>query len=768
MGICGEGALGVAWLLKEHGWEVSGCDSVLRPTAREWLEERGIEVLEGHSASHLAGCSAVVYSNAIPASHPELVAAREAGILLVPRGKALAAWVNGIRSVAVCGTHGKTTTSCFTARLLQLAGANPAWCLGGKTTALGSNAGPAEKERGLNSTTLSAQERALCIGVVEADESDATLADETPAISVLTGIDLDHVDHFPDEASLVRCFATLVEQTREALAVCCENDKALQVAAAFKGTCLTYGFSPEAVVRAINLKTNAESTDFDLIYRTQNLGRITLLVPGSHNVLNALGAFSAGVLLGLDPLNLARLLPEAAGELPARRFEWIDREGPVRIVIDYSHHPVELAAAMSIARLQGARRIRVVFQPHRYSRTKALGKDFPKAMREADEVILLPVYAASEKVLEGGEAHDLYAHFRHENPEQKVLLARSLEEAHHYLNITAESGDLIPIVGAGDVVKLGRWFHQGLRLPLEAPPDYALLREALPPGIDLKPRVPIAKWSFYRTGGCADAAVDIHDLPSLSALLMMCSVSHIPTRCIGAGANTWISDLGQTGVAFRLEGEAFKGFSRSGDHITAGAGWSGSAFLNRLEEEGLGGLEFLEGVPGKIGGWVAMNAGAFGGEIWQHIESLRVMTADGQSRCVTASFFRPGYRSVEGLEKLTVVEATFRLTGSDRETIREKRAALREKRKHLAGGQTCGSVFRNPAGAASAGILLDNAGAKNWRIGGASVTPHHANIITTTPTATSSDVLALALKMRRTVLKETGVELSPEVAGLVL
>ncbi len=766
MGICGEGALGVAWLLKVHGWEVSGCDAMLGPTAKKWLNERGINVFQGHTPAHLgSGCDVVIHSNAIPADNVELTAARTAGILVVTRGKALAAWVNGIRSVAVCGTHGKTTTSCFTARLLLLAGANPAWCLGGKTNALGSNAGPDAPGTRFPEETLTPEECARRIGVVEADESDSTLADESPAISVLTNIDLDHVDHFPNEQALIRCFATLVDQTREAIAVCCEDVRALQVATAFKGACLTYGFSPEAVVRAVDLQMNADSSSFELIYRTRTLGRI-VLVAGSHNVLNALGAFCAGVLLGLDPGHLAALLSEAASELPKRRFQWINREGPVRFVSDYSHHPVEVAAAMSIARLQGAKRLRIIFQPHRYSRTRALGKDFPKAMRLADEVILLPVWAASEQIVEGGETHDLYAHFRRENPDQKVFLARSLDEVHHYLNITAEAGDLIPIIGAGkDIETLVGWFQHGLSLPLETPPDYALLRESLPPEIALNSRVSLAKWSFYRTGGFADAAVDIADVPSLSALLMVCSVNHIAVRCVGAGANTWISDLGHAGVVFRLEGEAFRGFTRNGDTVAIGAGWNGPALLNRLEEEELGGLEFLEGVPGRLGGWLAMNAGAFGGEIWQHVETVRVVTVDGQARCVGASFFQPGYRHVQGLGKLTIIEATLRFTPSDRATIREKRAAHREKRKHLACGQSCGSVFRNPEDGAPAGILLDKVGAKSWRIGGASVSPTHANIICTDQTATSSDVLALALKMQRRVQKVSGVELKPEITG---
>ncbi|MDD4102362.1 MAG: Mur ligase domain-containing protein, partial [Kiritimatiellae bacterium] len=302
-GVCGTGMAGLALLLSKSGWRVSGCD--LRPNSlRGWLEEAGVTVAEGHASGHLEGVDRLIVSAAVDRDEPELAAARVKGIPVQRRGEVLAALVSQSRSVAVCGTHGKTTTSCFTARLFQELGTEPGWCIGGSTPSLGGVAG--------GGTGLL---------VVEADESDGTLALYCPAITVLTNIDLDHMEHFSDEAALKSCFRQVLSQTREGVAFCRDDERAWQVVSGMGVSALGYGFSVEAGLRAIDVETVADSVAFGVVYKGHVCGRVELGVAGRHNVLNALGAAAAALLAGHAPDRVFNALGSACGELPGRRFE---------------------------------------------------------------------------------------------------------------------------------------------------------------------------------------------------------------------------------------------------------------------------------------------------------------------------------------------------------------------------------------------------------------------------------------------------------------
>ena len=355
-------------------------------------------------------------------------------------------WRAGVgRAASLSAAHGKTTTSCFTARLLQELGAAPGWCIGGTTPRLGGVAGCG------NSDLL----------VAEADESDGTLAQYAPAVTVLTGIDLDHLEHFDGETALTACFASVVARTREGVAVCCDNARADQVGAAATVPLLRYGLAANADLRATDVSVEAGRVAFDVTWRGVSQGRITLGVAGRHNAVNALGAAAAALLLGHAPEAVFAALPRACDELPGRRYECVADVQGIRIIADYAHHPAELKAALTMAREERPARLVALFQPHRYTRTLALGPEFPPAFAEADEVILLPVYAASEEPREGGCIEDLYAHFRHSDSPQhadtavsaprigpRLKLARTLEEAWAYLRQTLASGDLVVIAGA--------------------------------------------------------------------------------------------------------------------------------------------------------------------------------------------------------------------------------------------------------------------------------------------------------------------------------
>ena len=427
MGIGGVGMAGVAFLLKKTGHHVTGCDKYSTPRTR-WLEACGIPVAVGHSPDHLDGIDELIVTPAVPHTNPELATARGLSpqMRVRYRGEVLAEIVNDSDGIAVCGTHGKTTTATFTTQLLQNLGASPSWCIGGETgTVPVAGLGTAP-----NAGTVPL--------VVEADESDGTLALYHPRTLVLNAVDFDHLEHFSSKDEYFDCYRKVIEQTTETVIVCADHPQAL---ALVKGVCppgrdcpqkvMTFGFAPDAQVNA------ADWPDIPVL--------------GRHNVANALAAIAVALSRGYTREQIAAALPGAVSALPDRRFELVTDSDDVRVYTDYAHHPRELECAVSMAASLKPRRLRVVFQPHRYSRTKALCNEFPPAFAKADEVVPVPVYPAFEEPIPGGDIADLYKAFR-DFSAQDVKLARSAEEAWRHMFLSRESGDLVLIAGAGDVI----------------------------------------------------------------------------------------------------------------------------------------------------------------------------------------------------------------------------------------------------------------------------------------------------------------------------
>ena len=420
---------GVAFLLKAQGRAVSGCDLYSTPRTR-WLEECGIPVAVGHSAAHITpAIDELIVTPAVPPDNPELAAARAADLTVRSRGEVLASLVNAADGIAVCGTHGKTTTATFITRLLQNLGASPSWCIGGETGAMpvaGVGTGPL---------------------VVEADESDGTLALYRPRTLVLNAVDFDHLEHFNSKDDYFNCYRAAIRQTSGTVIVCADH---LQAVALVRDEMdphpgravaprppknpkvLTFGFAPDAQVNA------ADWPDIPVL--------------GRHNVANALAAIAVALSRGFTREQIAAALPDAVAALPDRRFELVAESDGVRVYTDYAHHPAELKCAIDMARALHPARLRALFQPHRYSRTKALRDEFPPAFAAADEVVLAPVYAAFEEPVPGGDITDLYAAFQGQAPH--VTLARSLDEGWQQLLRTARPGDILMLLGAGDIINL--------------------------------------------------------------------------------------------------------------------------------------------------------------------------------------------------------------------------------------------------------------------------------------------------------------------------
>ncbi len=432
MGVGGIGMAGVARLLAAKGLAVTGCDGAA-PRTMEWLRSCGIPATTGHDPAHLEDVDWAIYSPALQPGHPERVAAEKRGIPFYRRGQVLPVLAEMWKTIAVSGTHGKTTTSSMIAHVLRSCGVDASWCIGGELPPNGAPAGAGQSEW----------------LAIEADESDGTLSHYAPEIAVITNIEFDHMEHFASKDAMVDCFRAFARQAK-AVVYCADDPEAARVGAAVKG--VSYGLSEHAVFRAEILKADRAGTHFEVRAPRKRTTAVSLPLPGRHNVLNALAALAACDRCGIALEAACAALESFA--LPKRRFEPVAEARGIRVVADYAHHPSEIRALIDAARQAGAGRIWAVFQPHRYTRTLALGADFPPAFDGAAGVILAPVYAASEPPLAGGTSEDLLKHFwRHAGAPAE--LAKNLEEAAELVAARWKSGDWVLVVGAGDVEDVG-------------------------------------------------------------------------------------------------------------------------------------------------------------------------------------------------------------------------------------------------------------------------------------------------------------------------
>ncbi len=440
VGVGGIGMAGVAYHLRRRGFRTSGCDLALGRVT-DWLQGTGVEVRQGHDAAHLtADVQWVVRSAAVPDGSPEIEEARRRGLPVFARGAVLAALLEGRVSVAVSGTHGKTTTSAMIAHILKSAGQAPGFCIGGEVTALGGVAGAGDDR----------------ILVVEADESDGTVALYAPDYAVITNVEYDHMEHFASEQAMARCFADFAANTRKRVFFCADDPRASAVCRKLPKA-RAYGFSEAADIRGVGLEENASACSVQVQLADEALGRIELPVPGRHNAANALAACAVALEFKLP---FERIRGALRKFVPVRRrFEKIVDNGDYLVISDYAHHPTEIRELVRTARQLQRRRVIGVFQPHRYTRTRALGADFPPALEGLDELVLVPVYEASEKPLEGGRGEDLFRRFEAAGKVPTRFLD-SLEEAWKYLRSVLRPGDLLLVIGAGDVEKVAGWARE--------------------------------------------------------------------------------------------------------------------------------------------------------------------------------------------------------------------------------------------------------------------------------------------------------------------
>ena len=445
IGIGGIGMSGIAEILLTMGYAVSGSDLRSSPTT-ERLERLGATIYTGHAAGNAAASDVVVTSSAVAKDNPEVLEARARKIPVIQRAEMLAELMRLKYGIAIAGMHGKTTTTSMVAAVLAGGELDPTVVVGGRVDAMGSNA------RLGRSQYL----------VAEADESDRSFLHLSPILAVVTNLDREHMDTYADMADVERVFVEFMQRVPfyGAITACVDNALLRAILPKVTRKVYTYGESADADFRLRVLPPSGDGVaTFEVNARGLLLGPFKLHKPGRHNLLNATAAVAIGVQLGIAPEKIAAGLESFRGV--DRRFQVKGVERGVTVVDDYGHHPTEIKATLQAARECGYGRVLVLFQPHRFTRTRDLMEDFAGAFGDADSVQVLDIYAASEKPIEGVTGEALAARVR-EVSGKLVAYAGSMDEAVARLVADARPGDVVMTMGAGNVSAAGAMLLEGL------------------------------------------------------------------------------------------------------------------------------------------------------------------------------------------------------------------------------------------------------------------------------------------------------------------
>jgi UDP-N-acetylmuramate--alanine ligase len=437
-GIGGIGMSGIAEVLLNLGYEISGSDQKLSAiTAR--LSAMGARVFEGHAASNVTGARALVVSSAVDEQNPEVQEARRLQIPVIPRGELLAELMRLKYGIAVAGSHGKTTTTSMTATILNYAGLDPTVVVGGRVGTMGGSNARVGRSDFL---------------VVESDESDGSFLKLAPIVAVVTNVDREHLDHYPSLEAIRAAFIEFVNKVPfyGAVIVCLDDANVQGLLPEIRRRTITYGTTAQADFEATEITCGPFVSDFRLRHHTHDLGVFHLAIPGRHNVLNATAAIAVATELDVNPDAIREGLATFNGV--DRRFQLRGKVRGVTVVDDYGHHPTEIRATLDGARVCGFRRIHVLFQPHRYTRTFHLMDDFARSFHQADNLYVMDIYAASEKPIEGVSAEALVERIR-EFGHRGVEYVGSLDRGVDALVAAACDGDLILTLGAGSVTQAG-------------------------------------------------------------------------------------------------------------------------------------------------------------------------------------------------------------------------------------------------------------------------------------------------------------------------
>ncbi|MFQ5877381.1 MAG: UDP-N-acetylmuramate--L-alanine ligase [Acidobacteriota bacterium] len=447
VGIGGSGMCGIAEVLINLGYEVTGSDLEEGAAVRR-LRGLGGRVARGHRPSNVGDCDVVVTSSAVKPDNPEVQEARRRQIPVIPRAEMLAELMRIKYGVAIAGSHGKTSTTSMVAQMLTGAGLDPTIVIGGRLEVLGSSAKLGRGD----------------LLVAEADESDGSFLRLSPTIAVVTNIDAEHLDHYGSLSGLKDAFADFLNKVPfyGVGIVCLDEPRVQEILPRLTRRVVTYGFSAQADLSAASVRLEGFKASFDVLLQGEKLGRVTLRVPGRHNVANALSAIAVGLDLEVPFAAIAAELGKFGGA--DRRFQLKAEAGGVMVIDDYGHHPSEILATLSAAKKGWGRRTVVVFQPHRYTRVRALLTEFARSFYDADVLAVTDIYPAGETPIPGVTA-EAVAKAIEEHGHKDVTLVKDLKDVPAWLKQRVREGDMVITLGAGSVYRAGDEYVGTLRAP---------------------------------------------------------------------------------------------------------------------------------------------------------------------------------------------------------------------------------------------------------------------------------------------------------------
>ena len=736
IGVAGSGMSGIAALLLELGHEVSGSDKT-STVETDRLRRLGLRFHQNHHADDASDADLIVFSSAIAIDNPILLSARDFGKPAVRRAEVLAAIMRTKRAILIAGMHGKTTTSAMTAHVLREAGLHPSHYVGAEIPILGSNAhwDPLGE-----------------YFVAEGDESDGTLRCFQPRHSLILNIEEEHLDFYVDLAAIEKAFAQLIEQTTGTLFYSADDANTARLCAQRKGA-ISYGFSENADYRGTDIELRDFASVFCVYLRGQQLGEAVLNVPGRHNVQNAIGVIALANELGISFEKIAASLRKF--EHARRRFEIKYASDRFLLVDDYAHHPSEIRATLKTARSTRRKRVLAMFQPHRFSRTKALCHKFGDAFDDADRVVVTDVYPASETPIPGISGQTIADEIaRHGH--RGVSYQPRFESVHRDIGNMLDAGDLILSMGAGNI-------HEQLSILAADLVIAEKLKAIVGEEGDVRLYEPLSKHTTLRVGGPAQFWVEPRNENAFAELIRFCRSENLPLFVIGRGSNLLVRDGGIRGVVVHPRGGDFDKIEVDSNEITAGVGAKLKEVAYAGKAAGIGGLEWMEGIPGAVGGGLRMNAGAMGAQTFENVVRVSYLDAEGNPHTKTRDELEVHYRSFPLLENNFAVSAVFRGQPAPAEQIARKLHASQEKRRTSQPiAKSAGCIFKNPQNC-PAGQLVEELGLKNSGIGKARVSEVHGNFIVNDGGATAAEMLELIEKIKTVARAQRGIELETEV-----
>jgi len=590
--------------------------------------------------------------------------------------------------------------------------------------------------------------------VAEGDESDGTLKLYAAEHMVILNIEEEHLDFYERGLEQIKeVFTTAIEKTRGSVIYCNDCAVATELCESRKNA-VSYGWENADYIAA-NLEEQGGSVSFDVLKHGEWIGKIELGVPGRHNVLNSLASIVVGDLTGVKFNDAARALSTFAGA--KRRFETKYFTENLRIIDDYGHHPTELAATLQTARSLNPNRLVVLFQPHRFSRTQKLADQFGEVLQEADQVFIADIYPASEDPIEGITGQTIVdAMKKHGSTPARYIGA--VDRAHHKVGNALKKGDMLITLGAGNIHEAGTKIAQ----------DAAILedieRASKSEGVKLSLYEPMRKHTTILVGGPAQYWIEPVRFEGVSNIVQYCRQRGIPIRFVGRGSNLLVRAGGIRGAVIHPKGGEFQEVSVEGSQIKAGAGARFKKVASVAMQHGITGFEWMEGIPGNVGGGLRMNAGAMGVETFDQVVDVTFLDQDGVIRTRSREEINAYYRNVPELRRNFALAATFVGAEANTDKIKELMDVSKSKRQNSQPiAASAGCIFKNPKPDIPAGMLVDQLEMKQVGVGKAKVSEIHGNFIVNEGGATANDVLELIELIRDKARDERGLELETEV-----